>query len=177
MEPLPVASRASSLVPTPRHTPGGFTYQTPTGQEPGLPTPGQPSTIRPPIALEIGAGILTSFPSAMAFALTLGADSPYADERCVGNLALTASGLFTRFNATKGHKVFRYKCSLEAINNLKLKLQVTILGESREMLAYATEANAPLIVMNRDDIPVDDFSAVDSAAGLVQRNGHWDLKE
>ena len=78
---------------------------------------------------------------------------------------------------TKGHKVFRYKCSLEAINNLKLKLQVTILGESREMLAYATEANAPLIVMNRDDIPVDDFSAVDSAAGLVQRNGHWDLKE
>ena len=100
MEPLPVASRASSLVPTPRHTPGGFTYQTPTGQEPGLPTPGQPSTIRPPIALEIGAGILTSFPSAMAFALTLGTDSPYADERCVGNLALTASGLFTRFNAT-----------------------------------------------------------------------------
>lgn len=78
---------------------------------------------------------------------------------------------------TKGHKVFRYKCSLEAINNLKLKLQVTILGESREMLAYATEANAPLIVMNRDDIPVDEFSAVDSAAGLVQRNGHWDLKE
>ena len=56
--------------------------------------------IRPPIALEIGAGILTSFPSATAFALTLGADSPYADERCVGNLALTANGLFTRFNAT-----------------------------------------------------------------------------
>ena len=100
MEPLPVASRASSLVPTPWHTPGGFSYQTPTGQEPGHPTPGQPSTIRPPIALEIGAGILTSFPLATAFALTLGADSPYADERCVGNLALTASGLFTRFNAT-----------------------------------------------------------------------------
>lgn len=100
MEPLPVASRASSLVPTPRHMPGGFTYQTPTGQEPGLPTPGQPSTIRPPIALEIGAGILTSFPSAMAFALTLGADSPYADERCVGNLGLSASGLFTRFIVT-----------------------------------------------------------------------------
>jgi hypothetical protein len=56
--------------------------------------------IRPPIALKIGAGILTCFPSATAFALALGADSPYADERCVGNLALTASGLFTRFNAT-----------------------------------------------------------------------------
>ena len=89
-----------SLVSTPWHTPGGFTYQTPTSQEPGLPTPGQSSTIRPPIALRIGAGILTRFPSATAFALTLGADSPYADERCVGNLALTANGLFTRFNAT-----------------------------------------------------------------------------
>ena len=78
----------------------GFAYQTPTGQEPGYPTPGQPSTIRPPIALGDGAGILTSFPSATAFALTLGADSPYADERGVGNLALTASRLFTCFNAT-----------------------------------------------------------------------------
>ena len=100
MEPLPVASRASSLVPTPWHTPGGFTYQTPTGQEPGHPTPGQPFTIRPPIALEIGAGILTSFPLATAFALTLGADSPCADERCAGNLGLSASGPFTRFIAT-----------------------------------------------------------------------------
>ena len=48
----------------------------------------------------IGAGILTCFPSATHLCLALGADSPYADERCVGNLALTASGLFTRFNAT-----------------------------------------------------------------------------
>ena len=78
----------------------GFANQTPTGQEPGYPTPGQPSTIRPPIAFCGGAGILTCFPSATALALALGADSPYADERCVGNLALTASGPFTRFNAT-----------------------------------------------------------------------------
>ena len=56
--------------------------------------------IRPPIALNIGAGILTSFPSITAFALTLGADSPYADERCVGILALSASRPFTCFNAT-----------------------------------------------------------------------------
>ena len=80
--------------------PDGFAYQTPTGQEPGHPTPGQFSMIRPPIALNIGAGILTSFPSITAFALTLGADSPYADERCVGILALSASRPFTCFNAT-----------------------------------------------------------------------------
>ena len=35
---------------------------------------------------------------------------------------------------------FRYKCSLNAINNLKLKLQVTILGESREMLAFCNRS-------------------------------------
>lgn len=78
---------------------------------------------------------------------------------------------------TKGHKTFRYSCSLSAINNLKLKLQVTILGESREMLAYASEANAPLLIMNRSDIASDDFSAVDSASGLIQRNGSWELSE
>ena len=69
-------------------------------QGPGLPTPGQPSAIRPPIAFNNGAGILTCFPSATHFCLALGADSPYADERCVGNLGLTARGLFTPFIAT-----------------------------------------------------------------------------
>ena len=69
-------------------------------QGPGLPTPGQPSAIRPPIASYDGAGILTCFPSATHLCLALGADSPYADERCVGNLGLTARGLFTPFIAT-----------------------------------------------------------------------------
>ena len=69
-------------------------------QEPGHPTPGQLSAIRPPIAFNNGQGILTLFPSATHLCLALGADSLYADERCVENLALTASGLFTRFNAT-----------------------------------------------------------------------------
>ena len=36
----------------------------------------------------------------MHFCLALGADSPYADERCVGNLGLSARGLFTPFIAT-----------------------------------------------------------------------------
>ena len=69
-------------------------------QGPGHPTPGQPSAIRPPIASYDGAGILTCFPSATHLCLALGADSPYADERCVGNLGLTATGPFTLFNAT-----------------------------------------------------------------------------
>ena len=69
-------------------------------QEPGHPTPGQLSAIRPPIASNDGQGILTLFPSATHLCLALGADSPYADERCVGNLGLSARELFTPFIAT-----------------------------------------------------------------------------
>ncbi|CDW93821.1 conserved hypothetical protein [Thiomonas sp. CB2] len=43
---------------------------------------------------------MTCFPSTTHLCLALGADSPYADERCVGNLALSAKRLFTSFNAT-----------------------------------------------------------------------------
>ena len=68
--------------------------------KPGLPTPGWPSFLRPHIALQTGTGILTCFPSTTLFSLALGADSPCADERCAGNLGLSASGPFTRFIAT-----------------------------------------------------------------------------
>jgi hypothetical protein len=68
--------------------------------EPGRPTPGHHNLLRPPIASHQGIGILTDFPSATRFRLTLGADSPCADERCAGNLGLSASGPFTRFIAT-----------------------------------------------------------------------------
>lgn len=75
--------------------------------------------------------------------------------------------------STPGHKVFNYSCHLSAINDLKLQLQVTILGESREMYAFANSANAPMIFVHRTDIDSQDESAVDSATGLIQRNGHW----
>jgi hypothetical protein len=68
--------------------------------KPGHPTPGAPNLLRPHIASRAGTGILTCFPSTTHFCLALGADSPCADERCAGNLGLTASGPFTRFNAT-----------------------------------------------------------------------------
>ena len=68
--------------------------------QPGRPTPGRANLLRPPIASRTGAGILTSFPSATTLVLTLGADSPCADERGAGNLGLSATELFTLFIAT-----------------------------------------------------------------------------
>ena len=68
--------------------------------EPGHPTPGLPNLLRPPFASCGGTGILTSFPSTTPFGLALGTDSPCADERCAGNLGLTAREPFTPFIAT-----------------------------------------------------------------------------
>jgi hypothetical protein len=58
------------------------------------------SLLRPPIAAMPGAGILTCFPSTTPFGLALGADSPCADERCAGNLGLSARGTLTPFVVT-----------------------------------------------------------------------------
>ena len=68
--------------------------------KPGRPTPGLPNLLRPPIAFIRGIGILTDFPSATLLSLALGADSPCVDERCAGNLGLSACGPFTRIIAT-----------------------------------------------------------------------------
>ena len=68
--------------------------------KPTIPTVGRPNLLRPPIALTIGTGILTCFPSTTLLSLALGADSPCADERCAGNLGLSARALFTPFIAT-----------------------------------------------------------------------------
>ena len=97
-QPLRVCKQ--TLVNTPQLSPADL----PTGHaytlEPGRPTPGRHNLLRPPIALQIGTGILTRFPSTTALALVLGADSPCADERGAGNLGLSATGPFTRFIAT-----------------------------------------------------------------------------
>ena len=54
-------------------------------------------TFSVPHALHINFGILTCFPSATHLCSCLLADSPYADERCVGNLGAFGEGLFTPF--------------------------------------------------------------------------------
>ena len=89
-----------TIVNTPRLSPADLPTRHVYTLEPGHPTPGRLNLLRPPIAFQVGAGILTRFPSTTALALILGADSPCADERGAGNLGLTASRPFTCFIAT-----------------------------------------------------------------------------
>ena len=73
-----------------------------------------------------------------------------------------------------GRKNFSYSCSLSILNDIKLKLQVSVRDSSNTMLAFAKGDNSPIILLNRTDISDDDISAKDSATGLIQRNGHWE---
>ena len=119
--------------------------------QPGLPTPGSPSKIRPHIALAIGTGILTCFPSATHLCLALGADSPYADERCVGNLALTASGLFTRFNAT--HVSIRTSDTSSTLYNAPSQAYRTLSYHAQHVLCIRSFGNwlSPVTSSAQDD--------------------------
>ena len=76
-----------------------------------------------------------------------------------------------------GHKTVHYTCSLPTVNDLKMKLEVTVRDEEGQMLAFSDATQTPLIFINRDDIALDDKSAMDSASGLIQRNGTWSITD
>lgn len=76
-----------------------------------------------------------------------------------------------------GRKTLTYKCSLAHLNNIKLKLQVSVRDKEDQMIAFADSDNSPIILLNRNDIEDDDKSAKDSATGMVQRNGKWEIQE
>ena len=76
-----------------------------------------------------------------------------------------------------GHKRVHYTCSLPTVNDLKLKLEVTVRDAEGQMLAFSDATQTPLIFINRDDIDLDDKSAMDSASGLIQRNGTWSITD
>ena len=73
----------------------------------------------------------------------------------------------------QGEKRAVYECKLDQVNNLKLKLQVSVRNAKDEMVAYDTDEK--IIIINRLDIPKDHLSAKDSASGLLLRNGDWNF--
>ena len=76
-----------------------------------------------------------------------------------------------------GKKTFKYKCHLSQINHAKLKLQVSVRDEENQILAFADSKNTPVIIISRRDLKDDDISAKDSATGLIQRNGVWEISQ
>ena len=76
-----------------------------------------------------------------------------------------------------GHKTVHYNCSLSTVNDLKMKLEVTVRDAEGQMLAFSDATQTPLIFINRDDLSLDDKSAMDSASGLIQRNGTWSITD
>ncbi|HFI0481312.1 TPA: ABC transporter ATP-binding protein [Streptococcus suis] len=73
----------------------------------------------------------------------------------------------------KGRKSVHYTCSIDNVNNLKMKLQVSVRDSNDKMVAFANLENTPIIMVSRSDIPENDISALDSATGMIQRNGTW----
>lgn len=76
----------------------------------------------------------------------------------------------------KGYKHATYSCLLNNVNNLKLKLEVSIRDKNGKMLAFANSSNTNVILVSRNDLALDDKSGRDSATGLIQRNGTWKFK-
>lgn len=72
-----------------------------------------------------------------------------------------------------GRKCISYQCQLSQLNDIKLKLEVTVRDKNGQMLLFSTGEQSPQIVIQRNDIDQDDLSALDSASGLYQRNGKW----
>lgn len=77
----------------------------------------------------------------------------------------------------KGKKILKYRCQLSQINNAKLKLQVSVRDEENQILAFADSKNTPVLIISRRDIDDEDISAKDSATGLIQRNGVWEISQ
>lgn len=71
----------------------------------------------------------------------------------------------------RGEKRAVYECSLSQVNNLKLKLQVSVRNDKDEMIAY--DLDEKIIIISRSDIPEEDLRAKDSSTGLLLRNGEW----
>ncbi|HEQ7992062.1 TPA: ABC transporter ATP-binding protein [Streptococcus pyogenes] len=72
-----------------------------------------------------------------------------------------------------GRKCISYQCQLSQLNDINLKLEVTVRDKNGQMLLFSTAEQSPQIVIQRNDIDQDDLSALDSASGLYQRNGKW----
>lgn len=117
-----------------------------------------------PIEFEIFYDVLEDIETYIAFSLT----------DIDRNIWIYNDNSLDYMTSGSGLKKCIYRCSIPNVNNLKLKLQVSVRDNTDKMIAFANARNTPVILINRKDIASDDLSAKDSATGLIQRNGTWD---
>ncbi len=70
-----------------------------------------------------------------------------------------------------GHKKIRYCCEVNDINQAKLKLNVSVRGDSDETFAFADDANSPFVVIS-PKINMKKSERI-SSSGVLTRNGKW----
>lgn len=126
-----------------------------------------PKIINPivPIEFKISYKVLEDIDTYIAFSLT----------DIDRNIWIYNDNTMDELTKGKGWKSFTYKCQLKELNNLKLKLQVSVRDKEDKMIAFANSENSPVIILNRNDITNDDISEKDSATGLYKRNGQWEI--
>lgn len=76
----------------------------------------------------------------------------------------------------KGDKALVFTCSLPYVNRLKYRLEASVRNEKKEVLAFASSAQAPVVVLDRLFFPDEDESEVDAATALLRRNSSWQEK-
>ncbi|HEK9819749.1 TPA: ABC transporter ATP-binding protein, partial [Streptococcus equi subsp. equi] len=116
-----------------------------------------------PISFEISYHVLKDEPTYVAFSLT----------DIDRNIWVYNDNSQDQPTSGPGHKNISYQCQLSHLNDIKLKLEVTVRDQNGQMLLFLTANHSPLVVLQRNDIAPDDLSALDSASGLYQRNGSW----
>ena len=121
------------------------------------------ATPNEPISFDLTYTLLEAVPTYIAISFTdIDRNSGIYNDNTMDNLT---SG--------KGDIKVNYQCSLAGLNDIKLKLEITVRDANNQVLAFLPADEIPVIVLNRDDIDEDDESAKDSATGIIQRNGKW----
>ena len=114
----------------------------------------------PPSLQSLSTGILTCFPSATLFSLTLGADSPCVDYRRAGNLGLSACGFFSRIIVT--HVSIRTSDTSSNPHRLPSQAYRTLSYHAYTINSAASEASvtclAPLHLPRRTTRPVSYYA-------------------
>lgn len=119
-----------------------------------------------PIEFSISYNVLEDLETYVAFSLT----------DIDRNIWIYNDNSMEYLSSGKGYKHATYSCLLNNVNNLKLKLEVSIRDKNGKMLAFANSSNTNVILVSRNDLALDDKSGRDSATGLIQRNGTWKFK-